>query len=190
MTSDIIAYSAVSKGYQPICFDSGIIYTDITKFILPKLNAKIYKCLPHLFVPPHEWSVWVDAKIKLNVAPKVLVDMCKDKEILAFHHPERDCLYQEANVCIDNKLDSKLIILEQIDRYKKDGFPEHAGLPAAGIIVRKNTKQMQRLNEQWWAEICAGSHRDQLSFPYVYRDVQYVHGINCYEPNEYFTRAK
>lgn len=25
----------------------------------------------------------------------------------------------------------------------------------------------QRLNEQWWSEICRGSFRDQLSFPYT-----------------------
>ena len=40
-------------------------------------------------------------------------------------------------------------------------------LAACGIVVRKNTETVNRLNEKWWAEICRGSSRDQLSFPYT-----------------------
>jgi hypothetical protein len=47
---------------------------------------------------------------------------------------------------------------------------------------------MNALNEKWWAEICRGSSRDQISFPYVYRDkVNYLDTVDPFD-NKYFTR--
>jgi len=37
-----------------------------------------------------------------------------------------------------------------------------------GVLIRKHTDRVKRLNERWWAEICRGSLRDQISFPFVW----------------------
>ena len=56
----------------------------------------------------------------------------------------------------------------QMDRYKKEGFPENYGLLQSNILLRKHNKQdCIKLMEEWFNEIKNGSHRDQLSFNYV-----------------------
>jgi len=150
-------------------------------------NAKIYKILPHLFFPDVDYHIWVDSNVTLNVEPMELIEKM-DKDVAVFAHWERDCIYEEAIAC--QTRDDPRIIKEQMERYRKEGYPEHAGLGMCFLIIRKNTKTVATLNNAWWAEICAGSVRDQLSFPYIYRDeVQYFDKVNYLQPNEYFTRT-
>lgn len=183
----IQTYSAVTNNYSPIVFNGDLLFYGKDLFKHSRRNSKIYKVLPHMFLSNHTWSVWVDANIRLNISPGELVSIAK-KDVLVFRHPDRNCLYEEAQVCIDAGLDDKQTILEQTQRYRNERFPLEAGLAICGVLVRKNTEKVRRLNELWWTEICCGSHRDQISFPYVFRDVQYIEGVNCYEPNQYFTR--
>src|SRR5262249_39834322 len=48
-----------------------------------------------------------------------------------------------------------------------DGYPRHAGLTANGVLLRRHSKPIRQLGEQWWREIHQGSWRDQLSLGYV-----------------------
>lgn len=148
-------------------------------------NAKIYKVLSHLYIKD-EYSIWIDANIELKVSEQELIDLLGEEEIAAFPHPYFDCLFDEANACMAWKKDDPEIIKKQIERYKN--FPKHAGLWACGVLIRKHTERIKRLNEQWWAEICRGSVRDQISFPYVFKDI-----VKTLEPvdllnNKYFKR--
>lgn len=183
----IQVYSAVTSNYSPVVFNQGSMFYAEGPFKNPRRNAKFYKVLPHIYLPEHMWSIWVDANIKLNISPKELISLAK-KDVLVFRHPDRNCLYEEAQTCMDAGFDDKNLILKQVQKYRNNGFPAQNGLAICGILIRKNTEENCRLNEQWWVEICRGSHRDQISFPYIFRDVQYIEGINCYEPNKYFTR--
>ena len=139
-------------------------------FQSPRRNAKIHKVLPHLFVDT-DVSIWIDGNISMNITPEEMVDKwLADKDIAAWKHFDRDCNYDEANTCIGLSFDLPETINEQVERYKKEGYPEHNGLSECNVIARRHTPEINRLNEQWWAEICRGSCRDQISFPYVFRD--------------------
>ena len=112
-----------------------------------------------------------------------------DKEILVFKHPDRNCIYKEAIACKDLQLDSDRVIDSQMNRYRKLKWGEEKGLGSCRIIVRKHSKNIELLNNSWWAEITSGSVRDQLSLPVVFEgNIKYIEHPDSYN-NEYFSVA-
>jgi hypothetical protein len=134
----------------------------------PRLQAKRYKVLPHELFPHAEHSLWIDSSFSLAVDPRYLVDSClKETDLALFAHPWRDCIYEEAAACIADGLDLSERIERQVERYRAEGYPARNGLAACGILLRRHTRETERLNRVWWAEILRYSVRDQLSFDYV-----------------------
>tara|TARA_B110000008_G_scaffold278548_1_gene322711 strand:- start:935 stop:1555 length:621 start_codon:yes stop_codon:yes gene_type:complete len=182
----IQVYTAITGNFDNEIPDDKIIFRDYGEFKSPRLNAKIYKLLPHLFMDC-EYSLWIDGNVKLNCKPEVLFKLMGDKDILVFKNPNGDCLYEEADRCIEHDLDNRSLIKKQVSRYKDSGYATNSGLGACRIILRKHTPLINSLNSQWWSEVCAGSFRDEISFPYVYRDnVRYIEHPESYD-NEFFT---
>ncbi len=180
----IVVYSAICGNKDKPRNDVLCFMED--KFKDPVLSAKIYKVLPHLFLDC-DYSIWIDGNITLKVPPETLIDVL-EKDIAVFPHPSRDCLFDEGRFCVLNQIGNQIEILEQLKRYK--GFPNHYGLAGCGVLIRKHTDKMRRLSEQWWAEICRGSIRDQISFPYVFKDeVQYLEPIDFWD-NKYWKRVQ
>jgi hypothetical protein len=186
MNNKIQVYTSITGNFDRNLNNKDVLFFNhYNRFKHHKLNAKIYKAMPHLFLDS-EYSIWIDGNVQLNCDPHRLVDMMNGKDLLVFKQPDRDCLYEEAKACIKLELDNERVINEQIDRYLKQGWPKNAGLGSCRLIVRKNTKNMNNLNATWWSEICRGSMRDQISFPFVYRNsVQYIDHPNSYD-NEFF----
>lgn len=180
-------YTAVSGGRDNIRTDIKC-FTDYDRFNTGRMNAKIYKVLSHLFVDGL-WSVWIDANLFLKVSEKELIELAGDSDMAVFKNPYRKNIFDEGMECIRLGLDDEETISEQLLRYKNEGFDINgSGLGACFLIIRKNTPEINRLNEKWWAEICRGSSRDQISFPYVYGDkVKYLDDINPFD-NQYFKR--
>jgi hypothetical protein len=186
MKNKIQVYTSISGGYDNFLGDPEVLLLDkYDRFKNPKANAKIYKIIPHMFIES-EFSIWIDGNVRLKCNPEVLIDMMKDKDILVFRHPNRDCVYQEGMLCAKLGLDDKEVISKQLSRYRDKGWKEHNNLASCRLIVRRNTEEINKLNSLWWSEICSGSVRDQISFPFVYQDfVQYVNHPNSYD-NEFF----
>ena len=162
-------------------------FSEEDRFKDPTMNAKIYKVLSHLY-DPDEYSVWVDGTVIPVVEIEKFIELLGDAEIAVFSHPNRDCIYDEADECKRLNLDSFERLTAHTDRYRGLNYPEHAGLGACYVIIRKHTERIKRLNEQWWAEICHGSRRDQISFPFVFGDVvKYLPWVQ--NNNEYFHRG-
>jgi len=87
---------------------------------------------------------------------------------IALHlHGERNCIYKEAELCIERKFDYVELIRKQIQKYKAEGYPENNGLHEGTVILRRHTEDIKRFDEAVWAEICSGSTRDQLSLNYI-----------------------
>lgn len=127
----------------------------------PVLNAKVPKILPWLFFDFDE-CLWVDANVEIKSLPKFTGD-------ISIHtHSQRDCIFDEAQACIDLKKDDP----EKINRYimQHQEFPKHAGLWECTIIYRKNTPEIKKLCEDWWNEIINGTRRDQISLPVVLKN--------------------
>ena len=158
----------------------------------PNRNAKIHKILIHKYLSEYEYTVWIDANIYLTVPAKVLIDKyLETNNIALFKHAERNCIYDEAYACIKYRLDDVGTIQKQISYYREKGYPKNNGLHECTIVLRKNCKEIQELDDLWWNEICSRSRRDQLSFDYcTYKLGLKVKDIEgCVKDNKYFKRV-
>tara|TARA_B100000315_G_C14567517_1_gene583734 strand:- start:711 stop:1370 length:660 start_codon:yes stop_codon:yes gene_type:complete len=181
----IVVYTAL-KGKKDEYRDDILCFTDYDRFKSNRMNSKIFKILPHLFFDA-DYSIWVDCNIFLKVASEDLINLLGEKNIAVVRHPNNNCIYDEAKVVIKAKLDDPEVVNEQINRYKRNGYKKNQGMGMCGIIVRKHTERIGRLNEKWWAEICRGSSRDQISFNYVFKqDIRYIDWPGSYNNNLFF----
>jgi len=173
---DPLRNEQVTDGADFICFtDNSNLKSNVWKirracnlFVDPSRNAKVHKVLAHKYLDGYKYVLWMDANISLIVPAKILVSKYLRKNNIALfrHNTGRNCIYDEANVCMNLKLDSIDLIKEQIFHYKKEGYPEHNGLFECTILLRKNCDEVKKFNNFWWVEICRYSKRDQLSFNY------------------------
>lgn len=80
----------------------------------------------------------------------------------------KDCIYQEiegAKQRVKHQSEIKLLD-QQAEYYRKIGVPEHLGtLAGFQPLIRKHNEKMKAFNNDWWAEMCRFSYRDQVSFP-------------------------
>lgn len=130
-------------------------------------EARRYKALSHLYMQDWEWSIWMDAHGKLKVHPRYLVGLLGDQDMGVFQHPVRDCIYDEASAVVELGKETEAVVKRQMAAYLNAGYPRQRGLAGTGLVVRRHTPEVARFNEAWWAQISAGSVRDQLSFDYV-----------------------
>lgn len=138
---------------------------DHIKNLSPVKQQRYVKTHPHEFFPNYEISIWVDGNVDVLKDPTPLIN---DNYIEIPKHPKRNCIYVEGKECISQRKDTATHINEQLNRYKKEGYPKNNGLPQSNIIIRRhNNENCIKLMNSWWAEIEKGSHRDQLSFNYA-----------------------
>jgi len=133
----------------------------------PRKSAKIFKVLPHRYLAPYRVSVWVDGTCCPRRDPRPWIASVLKSGIATFAHPERNCIYDEARICIERGFERD-VIEAQVARYREAGYPAHHGLNTCTIIAREhNASHIAAAMEEWWQEIERGSIRDQLSFNYV-----------------------
>lgn len=181
-------YTAITGNKDPLRDDIKC-FTEGYKFDNPRLNARMYKILSHLFLND-KWTIWIDGNIRLFVSENQLIEMTKPYEVGVFTHPERNCIYEEGQFCKKiGKGDSDRID-RQLVGYSNAGYPMNNGLAATFIVVRKNTPHVNRLNEMWWEHITRYSIRDQLSFPPVFDgNFKYLPKVPM-RKNKYFKRLR
>lgn len=134
------------------------------------LTNRYIKMHPYeIFGEEYEYSIYIDGNIKVvgDVTPMTYV---VEKLGLALHrHSMRDDIRKEVYACISQKKGNKQKLLEQLNDYKRGGFPKRFGMLECNVIVARldNDKAREILND-WWKEfIRSGSMRDQISLPYV-----------------------
>jgi hypothetical protein len=151
--------------------------------------ARMYKILSHRFVDA-DYSIWCDNLIYLKKKPEELINLLDGKDIAVMRHPSNTSIYDEAKDIKKAKLDSSIVVDAQTSYYKSRGYNSNDGFAMTGLIIRKHTKEIEELNNQWWAELSSGSLRDQLSFNYVFDgSISYIDWPGSYD-NEYFYRMK
>lgn len=191
----IVVYTAVLGGYDElrppigtnrmdarfVCFTDARVaahtgwqmeYVDGSASVDARVRyARFIKAHPHTLLGAHEISIWVDANLELVADPAELAAFVDTRDIATFAYPStyglRDCIYQEAQACVERGKDDPVLIFEQMARFVSEGYPVHNGLVETSIVVRRNSTGIVVFNEGWWREIKNGSRRDQLSFNYV-----------------------
>lgn len=144
-----------------------LVYTKLD----PVRNQRWHKLHAHSLFPEYEYSLWIDSNIDI-LTPAVFDDVYtaieNKQQISIAPHPERDCLYDEMQACIDHKKDTLENMHSQIENYKTAGFPSHYGLFETNIMFRShNSSKIMKVMNDWWRWIKNYSKRDQLSLTYV-----------------------
>ena len=191
----------ISQGYDYVCFTN---YDKIESTVwqirpipeeLKNLSeVKKQRCIKinaHKYLPEYDFSIWVDGCVKLKKDVNAFVDKnCINAHIFIPKHPNRNCIYDEANICIKIRKDVKEHIDPQMEKYRSEGFPKNYGLVQSNIMMRyHNEPDCIKVMEAWSDELINGSHRDQLSFNYVLwknPDVSFVYLDKNTCNSEYF----
>ena len=130
------------------------------------------KLQPHkTFLSDYEYSLYIDGNIIIKndyVYQRIDELINCGTKIALLKHPFRDCVYQEAYVCIASMKGGWLDILRQIFFLKRNSIPKHNGLYEANVIFRKhNDADVIAMDELWWETFMKYSKRDQLSLVYA-----------------------
>lgn len=132
----------------------------------PRMQAGRCKILLHEYLPGIESSIWMDGNLQMRKEPSSLLDYLEGFDFVTFEHPHRDCLYEEAEACRKLRKWHESIPV-QIERYREEGYPEHAGLAEVRVLIRRNIPETRAFCENWWAELLEWSDRSQISLPYL-----------------------
>lgn len=131
-------------------------------------RARMHKVLAHQLFPDASRTLWLDGCLTPRIDPALLAKTyVKRHDFCTFRHGDRNCIYREAEACIQLEKDFPQVICAQMDRYRAAGFPRNCGLAETTALLRKHNTRTARFNEHWWSELSQGSVRDQLSFDYV-----------------------
>jgi hypothetical protein len=146
----------------------------------PVRCAKEFKILPHRFFPDHRISIWIDGNYLVVGGVAELTGIAlRECNMAFFSHAAtngdaRSCLYEEFESIMrlgretGRFKDDPAVMQQQIERYRKEGYPAGNGLIFASVLIRRHHEpDVTAAMEQWWREIVSGSRRDQLSFNYV-----------------------
>ena len=134
-------------------------------------KQRFLKLHPHLIFKNYDLSIYIDGTfiIKGNLTEFLLRILTPQIYFYTFEHPERNRILQELKAVIKYKKENRRMTKLIHKRYKKEKFPDNNGLIESCLLIRKhNEKGCINFMTRWYYEIEKYSHRDQLSFNYIY----------------------
>lgn len=141
-------------------------------------KAREIKIKGHKYLKGYDLLIWMDGSMRIIGSLKELIEpfvVC-NYDIAMIKHWTRECLYDEAAVVRNAKMDKADLIDKQIAKYRAEKFPQKFGLSATGIFVRWTTINMNAVMDDWYDQIVNFSFRDQLSYDYI----RWKHKLNQY----------
>jgi len=179
---DLKSPTIITPGWDYICFtDDPTLRSDVWEVRLSprgrsdrqleqKKYAMKHMILFHRYLKGYDLSLSIGAQLELNCN---LDDLMREHfqasdDMMICRHEERDCIYDEAEVCRALVLDQPERIDAQMHRYRAIGYPAHNGLYTTLIIARwHDRRNVRAMCDLWWEEYRRGSRRDQLSLNYA-----------------------
>lgn len=143
-------------------------------------SARWHKINSDTLFPEFDVTVWIDANMRIrniSITDFVTTLLTTGHALFSFKHPDRTCIYQEFSACKRLNKDNPVLMLKQVETYRKEGYPPFNGLVETGCVVRRNTPEVEMFNMQWWNELAKHSFRDQLSFNYVAWKLEMPYGL-------------
>lgn len=131
---------------------------------------RFYKLLPHRLFPHHEWSLYLDANIDIEMNPIEFLERYRNlgPDFFVFRHPSRTSIVEELAACIDMKKSDAEQMVRQVAHYLNGGLRHSFPLTENNVLLRRHSEpRLVDLGEAWWDEVRSKSGRDQLSLPYV-----------------------
>lgn len=168
----------IARGIRLFCFTDNHNLTSSTYEILyvkrrftdATIENRFYKLNPHRVLPiGFDYAIYFDGNVLVTEPdPDLFLQQhMVHADIMVPRHVERNCLYQEADFCIQMKRDDQMIIQKQMSQYKLEGFPVNYGLSENRVLFTKNSTGAREFYDFWWRQVFWGSRRDQLSFSFT-----------------------
>lgn len=140
--------------------------------------ALYYKQQHHNFLTGYDYYIWTDGKIKItcNDFYQQLIDQLGESEIGIMKHLYRDCIYKEVDHiehCIKHGNEylatryAHRPIREQVNAYKKQGYPRDNGLNDCCIFITRNTPNVRTIFNEWWRVCSEFDHFDQTAIKFI-----------------------
>ena len=172
--------SVKSKDFDYVCYTDQKVTSDfweirpipekVKKYDDKRINRYI-KLHPHEFFSEYPLSIYIDGNVDIRGDVSAYINKyCSEKNISIFagQHPERTCIYKEAERVIKAKKDEGKNVWPQMARYEKEKFPKNYGLTQNCIMIRRhNDEKCIKTMNVWWEEVLHNSYRDQLSLFYA-----------------------
>lgn len=173
---DIIPYTHDKAGVDYIAFTNSQYlksdFWDVRQMDIwrsGRWTARKCKTSPHILLPEYDVWLWMDNEIYFTYDVKSLIEYHLGKNDLAVHrHCDRNCLYEEVQATSHRNpmRDPIEKIIGQGEEYRKEGYPEQAGLYENGILFRANNERVEKFNNLWFEETAKWNTEDQLSMMY------------------------
>lgn len=128
-----------------------------------------YKTHPHKLFPDAEYVTWIDSNIISQIGSEQVLEAHEAlSEVATFAHPDRSCVYKEAEEICNLGLDHPDIIGRVVENMKASGMPSNHGLYETNVLfTRCQDMGVQAFLDKWWQLISTGSRRDQMSFTFA-----------------------
>lgn len=133
----------------------------------PARQSKFIKILGTQLLDNYERLIWVDGSLRIKCDLNKFVEKYHKPPFTVMKHPARNCIYDEAEIIIREKIDKEKTIREQLGFYEAMGFPKNYGLTANGVMIMDVGKIDGEFLRYWWDMVKKFSKRDQMSFMYA-----------------------
>jgi hypothetical protein len=169
----------VSPDFDYVCLtDRSDLISQTWKFIKVRCDKKKppKRCAARLITYPFDYLKDYELSVRINGNMSICCDISDfvsrtlppDKSIAIMRNPKSDCVYIAAQNVINAKKDEPEVVLRQMDKYRREGYPEHNGLLSSQVLIRRhNDENLRKHCRLWLREIDRHSQRDQLSFNYI-----------------------
>lgn len=158
-------------------------------FIHPRMDSKWSRMNSDILLTNYDVTIWVDASFQLKNVDRFIASCLRDlgrHDTALFRHPERNNIYDEAEVSLRMDKYAGQSLLEQVEHYRREGLPRNHVLWAGGIQIRRARSELvSEINRRWFAECVRWSFQDQLSLPYVLWDLRATGLVATLEGNVY-----
>lgn len=175
-----------SKVWKIIYLPPGIILPEweprmkarYMKIMLPNLSAVFHVLgLAKSFPKNGDVFLWADSSLLIRCNPyQVAMEHWINQkaprgpmpDILAFHHPDRIALEDEAIAAHKHRGTDLKKAEDQVSYYRSGGFTEEVqtSLTATGFLFRMQSDLLKRFAQEWWNQIVNFTNRDQISVDY------------------------
>ncbi len=171
----------VTPGWDYLCFsdtalsstvwEPRVVPTDLDHPTDPKRLASFIKIMHHVCLPEdYDVCVMIDGSMQINTCLDRFLEefWSPDTDMTIARHPERTCVFDEAEAVLDLQFDDPETVQAQMGRYAKEGLPRHYGLYGSRLMVKNHhSPRLHSMCALWARELARGSRRDQLSLPYA-----------------------
>ena len=184
------------EGYDYILFSNTPISTKSWKNVVVQFNRtdtptnvkkqRFVKTHPFEALKDYDIAVWVDANTAIDQRLYNYINANKDNIITFKVHPQRDCIYAEADE-VNKRGKETPEACEKVKEFlKNENYPQHNGLYETNIIIsHPNDENVKKLLSAWWNNIAKYSHRDQLTLNYTIWKLQLENIITCQKTKDF-----